>query len=114
MPGVGRIDGLLEGTVFYEVDGDGFHSTSMQRETDRQRDSGLLARGHVAIRLGTRRVDDDWPGCVADVLAALVSRLPTRRSQEILRRVARIDPISWRRTQELLKTESNPPPRLDG
>lgn len=69
--GVGRIDAKIEDRLFLEIDGDEFHGTAAAYETDRRRDAGLAAGGHPFIRLSTRRIRDDWPGCLADISAAL-------------------------------------------
>jgi very-short-patch-repair endonuclease len=78
VPGVGRIDAEIEGLLFLEIDGDEFHRTSAAYETDRRRDGALTARGLPFIRLTTRRIREDWPGCLADIFAALehAHRLP--------------------------------------
>jgi len=71
VPGVGRIDALLDGRLFLEIDGAEFHGTGVAYESDRRRDSGLTARGLPFLRLTTRRIREDWSGCLAEILAAL-------------------------------------------
>lgn len=81
VPGVGRVDGEIEGVLLLEVDGEEFH----ENEADRRRDAALVARGRVVIRLTTRRIREDWAGCVADILDAVRCRVAASRFQEILR-----------------------------
>ena len=71
VPDVGRIDALIEDRLFLEIDGDEFHGTATAYETDRRRDAALTARGLPFIRLTTRRIRDDWAGCLVDIFAAL-------------------------------------------
>lgn len=86
--GVGRIDAEVEDAVLIEVDGFEFHRSLEAFEADRIRDAGLAARDRVVVRLGTRRIREDWNGCLADILDALSFRLPAFRFQEILVRRA--------------------------
>lgn len=109
VPGVGRVDGCLEDVLFYEVDGDGFHSSPAARETDRRRDAAALAGGGAVIRFGARRIREDWAGCVTDAVAAIRRRVPARRFQEIRRRMARNSAKPTLRGPIFLKTESDTP-----
>ena len=72
--GVGRIDAQIEGSLLLEIDGAEFHGTAAAYEADRRRDAGLTARDLRFIRVSTRRIRHDWPGCLADILAALHHR----------------------------------------
>lgn len=83
VPGVGRIDAEVEDFLFLEIDGAEFHDTREARDADAIRDAGLVARGRPVIRLRTRRIRDDWSGCLADIEAALAHRPATGRFQEI-------------------------------
>lgn len=74
VPGVGRIDAEVEGFLFLEIDGSEFHDTPRARDADAIRDAGLVAHGRPVIRLRTRRIRDDWPGCLADILSAVAHR----------------------------------------
>jgi len=106
-PGVGRVDGCLEDALYYEVDGDAFHGSAAERETDRRRDATVVARGEAIIRFSSRRIREDWEGCVADALDALRHRISPRRFQEILRQLAKIEAREARTGQKLLKSESH-------
>ncbi|HWH98619.1 MAG TPA: DUF559 domain-containing protein [Pseudolysinimonas sp.] len=80
IPGVGRVDGLIDEILVLEIDGFEHHFTREAFEEDRRRDAVLAGLGKRSIRLSTRRIRTDWDGCVADILAAL-------RFQEVLGRV---------------------------
>jgi very-short-patch-repair endonuclease len=71
IPGVGRVDAVIDHILVLEIDGFEHHSTREAFEEDRRRDAALAALGKPKIRLTTRRIRDDWDGCVADILAAL-------------------------------------------
>ncbi|HEY4226396.1 MAG TPA: DUF559 domain-containing protein [Pseudolysinimonas sp.] len=49
---VGRVDILIGDRLIIELDGDEWHSTAQQRETDRRRDSALIALGYLVMRAG--------------------------------------------------------------
>jgi very-short-patch-repair endonuclease len=72
IPGVGRVDALVDDHLVLEIDGFSFHRSREAFETDRRRDAGALARALPVIRLSTRRIRHDWPGCLADIEAALL------------------------------------------
>ncbi|MGB3910357.1 MAG: type IV toxin-antitoxin system AbiEi family antitoxin domain-containing protein [Pseudolysinimonas sp.] len=80
IPGVGRVDGVIDDILVLEIDGYEHHSTREAFEEDRRRDAALAALGKSSIRLTTLRIREDWDGCVADILAAL-------RIQEAMGRV---------------------------
>jgi hypothetical protein len=70
-----RIDLAFEDEkVAVEMDGESFHSTRDQRETDRRRDAALAALGWLTLRFSYRRLHDDINGCRRDTLAALAVR----------------------------------------
>jgi very-short-patch-repair endonuclease len=73
VPGVGRVDGEVEDHLLLEIDG-GHHETVEAREVDRRRDAAAAALGRPVIRLSTRRIREDWEGCVADILGVLRHR----------------------------------------
>lgn len=72
--GVGRVDLIVGDRLVVELDGDAWHSTPVQRETDRRRDSALVGRGYVAMRAGYSRVMDDWAGFEREILAVVRRR----------------------------------------
>ena len=69
--GIGRVDILVGDRLVIELDGDAWHSTAEQRETDRRRDSALVARGYLVIRAGYWRVVADWAGLEVEILAVV-------------------------------------------
>lgn len=71
IPGVGRVDGVIDDILVLEIDGLEHHFTREAFERDRRRDAAVAGLGKLSIRLSTRRIRDDWDGCVADILAAL-------------------------------------------
>lgn len=71
VPGIGRIDGRIEGTrVLVEIDSS-HHDNDASFESDRIRDAELAALGFVVVRLTFRQLTTDWPWCERMVLAAV-------------------------------------------
>ena len=73
VPGLGRVDNVVNGWLIIETDGDGFHSTRAQRARDRARDAAAVRRGMRSHRFGHDQIMNDLDGCiavVADILAA--------------------------------------------
>jgi very-short-patch-repair endonuclease len=101
IPGVGRVDGVIDDILVLEIDGLEHHFTREAFEEDRRRDSVRTSLGIPGIRISTRRIRDDWDGCVADILAAL-------RIQESLGRVIPVSSLvtSGRRTSNISTTAS--------
>jgi very-short-patch-repair endonuclease len=79
--GVGRVDILVGDRLVIELDGDAWHSTVEQRETDRRRDSALVALGYLVIRAGYWRVLTEWDGLEQEVLAIV------RRDEHLWRNI---------------------------
>lgn len=50
IPGVGRVDFVVEGRVVVEIDGFAYHSDPMQFTIDRRRDATLTALGYRVLR----------------------------------------------------------------
>jgi very-short-patch-repair endonuclease len=50
IPGVGRVDLLVEGRVVVEIDGYTYHSDARQFAADRRRDAQLAALGYRVLR----------------------------------------------------------------
>jgi very-short-patch-repair endonuclease len=77
--GVGRIDMLLNGLVYVEVDGFAYHSDAERFENDRRRSAMLTALGLTHLRVSFKQVFEDWPfveQMVADTLSQFrISRL---------------------------------------
>ncbi|MBZ4487038.1 hypothetical protein LQ938_03915 [Microbacterium sp. cx-55] len=78
IPGVGRVDLLVDGWLIIECDSRAFHSDWTQHRNDRRRDSASAARGYVTLR----PIAEDIFGNPADVRAAIAGLLsagPPRR-----------------------------------
>ena len=72
LPGVGDVDLLVEGLVAFEADGDRFHSSRKQRNTDRSRTMLCQAYGVPTIRVGTEQLGPaEWPLVVSALERAL-------------------------------------------
>ncbi|WBU39178.1 type IV toxin-antitoxin system AbiEi family antitoxin domain-containing protein [Homoserinibacter sp. YIM 151385] len=67
--GIGRVDLLIGNRLVIELDGDRWHSTAEQRESDRRRDVALQRRGYIVLRFGYHRVIEQWDDALADILA---------------------------------------------
>ncbi|MBW4031813.1 MAG: DUF559 domain-containing protein [Acidobacteria bacterium] len=79
--GIGRVDLLVGDRLVIETDGDTWHSTAEQREHDRRRDSALISRGFLVMRVGYARVMNEWDGFLKEVLAVV------RRDEHLWRRI---------------------------
>lgn len=90
LAGFGRYDGLIDGCVLFEIDGRGYHSSSDEFFTDRDRSLIGQAFGIPVIRPSARHVLDDWP-----MVLAVVERVVA--DAKILRRVRGLPPIATRR-----------------
>lgn len=69
--GVGRVDFLFGERLVIEVDGEEFHTATVEFERDRRRDAVLSALGYRVLRFSYRQVMERWPEVEAAVLAAL-------------------------------------------
>jgi len=77
VPGVGRVDFVVEDTCAVEVDGWQFHQGREAFERDRARDRLMLARGMPVMRLTARELRDD-PWAVVMQIAGVVGKAPRR------------------------------------
>lgn len=71
IPGVGRVDFLLEGVLIVEVDGDAYHSTRKERNRDRRRNNVATIQGYRSLRFGYEEIMFDREGVLAQVIAVL-------------------------------------------
>ncbi|PJI94059.1 DUF559 domain-containing protein [Luteimicrobium subarcticum] len=74
VPGVGRVDLLVEGTVVVELDGFAYHGDRSAYREDRRRDRELVARGLTVLRFTYEDVVQGPARVVDAVRAALVAR----------------------------------------
>ena len=61
IPGLGRVDFLVHGSVILEADGQGFHSDPTAFERDRHRDAVAAALGFTRLRFSARQILCDEP-----------------------------------------------------
>jgi very-short-patch-repair endonuclease len=71
IPGVGRVDLLVEGRLIVELDGREYHEGRFAG--DRARDATAASQGYRTLRFTWLQVLTDWPSVQAAVLAALRS-----------------------------------------
>ncbi|HEY8317259.1 MAG TPA: DUF559 domain-containing protein [Amnibacterium sp.] len=71
IPGVGRVDLVVEGRLIVELDGREYHEGQFAR--DRARDAIAASQGYRTLRFTWAQVLFDWPTVQAAVLAALHS-----------------------------------------
>lgn len=71
IPGVGRVDFLIDRRLILEIDGVLNHDGRTNRAKDLRRDAAASARGYETLRFDYRQVLDDWPRVQAAVLAAV-------------------------------------------
>lgn len=67
IPGVGTVDLLVGDRMVVECDGYGWHKSRDAFEEDRRRDLALTVLGYLPVRLGSRRILEDWTGVEADL-----------------------------------------------
>ena len=72
IPGVGRVDFVLDARLILEVDGKENHEGASMRHRDLTRDAAASALGYESLRFDYAQVVYDWPAVQAAVLAALV------------------------------------------
>lgn len=70
IPGVGRVDFVLEGRIILEADGRENH-THAKRHADLGRDAAASALGYETLRFDYAIIVHDWPTVVAAILPAI-------------------------------------------
>jgi very-short-patch-repair endonuclease len=71
IPGVGRVDLLVQGRLIVELDGREYHAGRF--EEDRARDGAAALRRYSTLRFTWKQVLSEWPSVQAAVLAALAA-----------------------------------------
>ena len=71
--GVGRVDMLVDGELYLELDGYAFHGDATAFERDRRRDAALAARGSRRLRLTARQILHEWEAVAAIIDGALTA-----------------------------------------
>lgn len=69
--GVGRVDMLVDGVLYLELDGFAFHGDADAFDRDRRRDAVLALRGLHRLRLTARHVLHEWQAVEAIIEGAL-------------------------------------------
>jgi len=81
IPGMGRIDAVVEGCVGIELDGDLWHSGDAYGARDKERDAVAVSKGLPVLRFRFARVFQDWPEVEHQILSA-VERFGSSTIQE--------------------------------
>ncbi|AND17097.1 DUF559 domain-containing protein [Rathayibacter tritici] len=71
IPGVGRVDLVIDDWAIIEVDGRQWHDDATSFERDRHRDRAAAALGYTTIRLTYSDVMHHWPATLASIRAVL-------------------------------------------
>lgn len=74
IPGVGRVDLLIDGVIIIELDGEENHADPAKRHRDLRRDAAATAQGFTPLRFDYALVVHDWPAVEAAILGALRTR----------------------------------------
>jgi len=73
VPGVGRVDMLLDGWLVVEADGFEHHSTRAHYRVDRRRANALTERGYVLLRFSYEDIVHR-PDCVVETIRQVLAR----------------------------------------
>lgn len=79
IPGVGRVDLLVEGKVVVETDGRATHALTAAFDADRRRDRSALLAGYLVMRFGYADVMGDVGALVEQVVAVVRGAASLRR-----------------------------------
>lgn len=82
VPGVGRVDMLIDGELHLEIDGYAFHSDVDAFERDRRRDARMAADRRLGMRVTARSVLTQWPAVRHAIERVLHARPPSANSQQ--------------------------------
>lgn len=76
IPGVGRVDLLIDGWLVVELDGAAWHDDDASQERDRRRDADLILLGYRWHRFRASQVLGEMPTCLAVIRTILASGRP--------------------------------------
>lgn len=76
IPGVGRVDFVVDGWLVVEADGSAWHDDQEAIGRDRQRNAALVLRGYRWHRFGYSQIMNDLAGCIAVIGAVLAGGRP--------------------------------------
>lgn len=71
VPGVGRVDFLVDGRLILEIDGKQNHDGAVHRHRDLERDAAASRRGLETLRFDYAQVMHDWTAVQGAILAAI-------------------------------------------
>ncbi len=87
--GVGRVDGVVNGGLVYEVDGRKFHSGPQEFENDRRRWNSLIMQGIPVVRIPARWILQD-PNSVLPIVSEALSAMKSAPSVPALVKAERV------------------------
>jgi very-short-patch-repair endonuclease len=79
IPGVGRVDVLIDGWLVIELDGAKWHDGETSQEEDRRRDAELTLRGYRWHRFRSSQVLTQMPLCLEVIRTILADGRPASR-----------------------------------
>lgn len=88
IPGIGRVDLIVEDWVVVETDGSAFHDTALSPR-DRRRDARLFATGRSVIRPGYSLVVYDEHAVVQQLIGAVSAHRRVKNSGRLVSRARR-------------------------
>lgn len=71
IPGVGRVDLVVDGRLILEIDGKENHAGALQRHRDLERDAAASRLGMETLRFDYAQVVHDWPRVQAAIVAGI-------------------------------------------
>ncbi|MFJ6271424.1 endonuclease domain-containing protein [Pseudarthrobacter oxydans] len=74
LPGIGRVDFLLNGFLIVEIDGYAFHSKRADMLRDRDRNNSSTVKGYAVLRYMPEHIWFNPEQVVSEIRAALASR----------------------------------------
>ncbi len=82
LPGIGRVDLLIDDWLVVELDGREFHAQAASFSKDRRRISSLYRDGKLTLQFDYGSVVYDWPTVEATVLSTLSQHAPARTTRQ--------------------------------
>lgn len=85
VPGIGRVDLVIEDWIVVETDGSAFHDTALAPR-DRRRDAGLAGRGRTVLRPGYELVVHDQAVVAKQLIGAVETHRRVQHSGQLAAR----------------------------
>jgi very-short-patch-repair endonuclease len=76
LPGVGRVDLLIDGWLVIELDGGQWHDDEASQDEDRRREAEMTMLGYGWHRFRYKQIMEDLPGCLDVIRTKLASGRP--------------------------------------